>query len=190
MRPALGFLIILFFILLTNCKDQQTNSKPEKEPTGNLDREIEMDSMPSVQLSQKANQELNDWPEFMTVKMEIDKLTEMSRQDVINNAGTLNEAVNRMTDSVPNKFKNSAVMGRLKVMKTKTSIFKQQIRNRNYSGESVTNSAEDIYGALLNLETQLNEIYLKPLKDIEAEMKKAVNDSTMQEYGENEKPKR
>lgn len=179
------FAYLLLAVVLTGCGDDQKNKgQVEEQPQSDYDQRVEIINKNEVKLSSEAIDKLNNWQEFMNVKTEIDNFTEMDLQGVINNSATLNKAVKRMNDSIPEQFDNAAVRGRVKVLSTKTHILAQKIRNRNYSKESINNSAVGIYEALMNLEIQFNEIYLKPIEDIEAEMEKAVKDSTAEEESE------
>lgn len=165
--------IILFILIicLTACKSEnEAGEKAENNmDTTAFQAIIELDKR-SLNLEPEARKYALNWVEFITAQNEIDKLDDITINQVMNNAGEIAQIMESLKNSVPDSLASIPVEARLNVVNTKAQLLKQYSSKRDPNASEIRETTKELYQEFNNLKLQMNEIFLKSLEDFEREL--------------------
>ena len=108
--------------------------------------------------------------EFITAQNEIEKLNDITVNEVMNSAGEIAQIMESLKNSVPDSLASIPVEARLNVVNTKAQLLKQYSTKRDPDAEEIRETTRELYKEFNNLKLQMNEIFLKSLEDFEREL--------------------
>lgn len=165
---------IIFLFCLMSCRNsnsqQNIQVSQSNENTKPITEKLDLKNISRVQLSQDAKESTSDWIKFLVMKSEVNKFQDFTLKDLLEDKNNLAELTQSLTDSVPKKFDTIPVQARLNVLKTRVEMFKQYAGQDGVESEEVETHGREIYKAFANLETQLNELFIRNVPDFEFDM--------------------
>src|SRR5699024_7269146 len=115
---------IVFIGGLCGCHSSENKDKNEvqynEKMIKSLSKDLDLKSIARAHLISEADEELSNWSAFLTMKIEIEKLESYSLRELIDNNKSILGAIQKVEDSIPEKFETTSVKARLKVLKTKS----------------------------------------------------------------------
>lgn len=163
--------ISIFSVIIVSCKNREETPEPQvsylDQNSDELLKQINLQGTRTVELSPKTQEVTSEWNEFLSVHSEIEKIKNSNIQNFIQNADNIDEAVTKISDSIPKSLDNNAVKSRLNVLSTKVKVMKQDLDRPNLSKEMVNNDAIAIYGAFQDFKIQLNENFLPQVSELD-----------------------
>lgn len=188
---------ILFFLLIMlgtqacnqSDKEQEQAVSYTEESVQAFSTKIDLKDIPKVDLSRDAAAVTSDWNEFITVRAEIDKIKNNTLQKLVDDHENLMEAVKNLNDSIPEGLDNPAVRSRTNVLFTRAKLLQQKINSQTFTSKEIEKGGYEIYLAFINLEIQLNEVFIKHLPDFEINMDR-VQDSILESRQTEEEPRK
>lgn len=170
-------------ILMTACNTSQEKQKAPLSFTEKyaeaLQQQINLDSLEKVNLLPEAQKNLANWPAFLTLQNEVKRLDEAKLQEVANNCNNLLNSIQEVEKTLPEVFQEKAIQARIRVLKTKTAMLRQNLSTPSTKPQTIESLAKEIYAAFQNLKIQLNEVFLKNLEDIEKELERAIQPDSL-----------
>lgn len=165
------FLLILFIMALGGCKSEtDAGDRAEKAIDTTAFQASVAITEPGLKLEADARKYALNWVEFITAQNEINRLKELSVNEVMNNAGEIAQIMESLKNSVPDSLAVVPVEARLNVVNTKAQLLKQYSVKRDPSAGEITKTTRELYEEFNNLKLQMNEIFLKSLEDFEREL--------------------
>ncbi len=175
--------VLICLLILAACNTSEEKQKAPVSFTEKyaeaLQKEINLDSLEKVNLLPEAQQNLSKWPAFLTLQNEVKRLDEAKLQEVANNCNNLLNSIQEVEKTLPEVFQEKAIQARIRVLKTKTAMLRQNLSTPSTKPQTIESLAKEIYAAFQNLKIQLNEVFLKNLEDIEKELERAIQPDSL-----------
>lgn len=191
LSPILFFLLIVLGIQACNQseKEQEQPISYTEESVQAFSTKIDLRDIPQVDLSREASSATSDWYEFITVRAEIDKIKDYTLQKLVDDHENLMEAIKNLNDSIPERLDNPAVRSRTNVLYTRAKLLQQKIISQTFTSKDIEKGGYQIYLAFINLEIQLNEVFIEHFPDFEINMDR-VQDSILESRQTEEEPRK
>lgn len=172
--PIKMTICLLFLMALGSC--HSSTDKNQEDPVYNealsksLSRSLNLSHVAKAHLISEAEEDLSNWSQFLTLKVEMEKFEDYSLQDIVDSGSSLLKPIEKVRDSLPEKFKSTSVESRLNVLYTKTKILDQYLKYQQNDTLELQKMGSDVFEAYENLEIQLNETYLKDFSEFDFDM--------------------
>ncbi len=156
---------IVFIISLFACKDSdkkgQNDRLDARERDQLLAQKLDLKGLPVVQLNSQAKEAAGEWMAFLSLKSEIENLTDYSLQQIINNSDNLVSAAKALRQGIPEEFKAVPVQSRINVILTQSRMLNQYAGRSQPNIEEITRYGRRVFKAFSDLKIQLNEIFIR-----------------------------
>ncbi len=164
------FLFCCFYSCKNDPKKPKTQQSYIEEHAQAFAKKINLNGIPSFQLSGKALEAAINWPEYVAARSEIRKLEDFTLQDLVSNNASLLRTVEKLKDSIPQKMDNTPVESRINVLLTKANVLHQNAKRYAIDTAELQAGGRAIYTAFQNLKIQLNEVFVKQQPNFEMVM--------------------
>ena len=163
---------IILLIFLTGCDKGGKARESQPEPVKDTTAFSKPLNYPNVEviLQPEATAITADWLAYITAQSEIENFQTYTINEVISNATPVAEIMQSLKETVPPPFQTNAVQTRLAVLYTKAKVLERLSKKRNPNPEEIAATAQEIPVEFNNFKIQLNELFLKTLEDLEAEL--------------------
>ncbi len=181
-RTYLFLVAILFCWGFVACEDKEEKTSEEsasfqEKNAQKFSQQLEIPSNKNVELLPEAKTATANWMAYLTTKNEIERLENFTFQEVVDNSNNMLRSITEMQDSIPEKFQETPIKARLNVLLTKAHLLSQEAKRQQPTAEDIQELSKDLYIAFGNLEVQLNEVFVKPLEELELDERIRKQDS-------------
>lgn len=168
------FKTVIFLFLTTafvNCHSSDKNQDEEiiynQRLSKSLSQPLNLQQVSKADLIPQAQKDLSNWSDFLTLQVEIEKLEDYSLRDLMNAESTLLKSVEKIQDSLPEKFETTPIKSRLNVLYIRSKILNQYLQYQKNDTLELQRMGAEIYAAYENLKIQFNEIYLTDFSEFD-----------------------
>ncbi|NEV93009.1 hypothetical protein G3567_02465 [Psychroflexus sp. YR1-1] len=158
-----GLSIFALLAQAVSCADQkqeETNSETSVVIATELQERINLDSIPSVQLSEKAKRETEDWMMYIALNSEMQRLEKYMISDVINNSETIKNVVDSLSVTVPPVFDSNPVNARIVTLETHAKLLAENAKHIEPNPNEIGDLSAKLKLDFNNLNIQLNEVFI------------------------------
>lgn len=158
-----GVWAVFFLLAITGCKHQEkelaTSYLGDNQEA--LSKPIEVSSVARAYLITEAQQHIAAWPNYTSLKVEIEKIENFTLQNLLDNTEILIQTLEEVKDSIPEKFDVTPVQSRLTVLEMQMKMLQQHVKIPQIDPQILQEDGREIFRSYQNLELQINEVFLK-----------------------------
>lgn len=170
--PVMKYWLFIFLsVVLISCKNQENNDETSQNAvdTTAMAEKIKI-SDKSIALEPKPRDFALEWVEFIAAQNEVERLKNVSVEEVINKSAAISQIMQSLQTSLPDSLKSVPVEARLNVVSTKAQLLDQYSHKRKPDPKLISQTTVELYDEFNNLKLQMNEIFRKTLEDFEKEL--------------------
>lgn len=164
---------------LAGCNSKKTEKQAEQtyqqKNKKAFAKKPKMENLREVTLVPKAKEATAEWLAFLTARAEIIKLPQISLQEIVNNSNNIFQATVQLQKKIPTVFQVNPIESRVSVLLTQVSLLKQESTKQQGDPKKIEQAAKATYTAFINLEIQLNEVFLQSIEDFEFKFNQAFD---------------
>ncbi|SDG95425.1 hypothetical protein [Psychroflexus sediminis] len=146
-----------------SCADQK-KEEPKSETSAvipaKLQEKINLDSIQTVKLSEKAKRKTEEWIMYIALNSEMERLENYTISDVINNSETIENVVDSLSVTVPPVFETNAVNARILSLKTHVNLLNENTKRIKPNPGEIKDLSAKLKLDFNNLNIQLNEVFI------------------------------
>lgn len=158
-----GLFALGILSLAISCGDPQkeeSKSKKEIEEQSQFQKKINLDSIRSVQLTEKAQKETDEWMMYIALNSEVKRFDNYTLLDVVNNSETIEKVVDSLSITVPKQFDTKAINARVVTLKTHANLLKENSDRIEPKASEIKDLSAKLKIDFNNLKIQLNEVFI------------------------------
>ncbi len=157
-------IILLLFILICACTKTEENvqtSDNRKQRDDSLKLKLNISTFQKTALSADVDSVIINWPVYVDLKNEINRLEAYTIEDVISNMSTLEKAVDSLHKTIPEEIDTFPVMSRVNVLNTKAKHLLMLSSKQTPKLLHIKQIAEELPLEFNALNIQLNEMFIE-----------------------------
>lgn len=156
--------ILIICLAISSCS-QNNNSKNESnladKREDSLKLELNISGFEKTILNSQAETLVRNWPMYLDLEDEINRLKKYTLQDVISNISTLEKVVDSLQKTIPTAVDTFPVTSRINVLNTKAKYMLLLSEKQKPKLNEIKVIAEEYPLEFNALKTQLNEIFIE-----------------------------
>lgn len=143
-----------------DAQKEENKNKKEIEEQSQFQKKITLDSIKSVQLTEKAQKETDEWMMYIALNSEVKRFDNYTLLDVVNNSETIEKVVDSLSITVPKQFDTKAINARVVTLKTHANLLKENSDRVEPRASEIKDLSAKLKIDFNNLKIQLNEVFI------------------------------
>ncbi|MFO7743985.1 MAG: hypothetical protein R6V36_01220 [Psychroflexus sp.] len=163
-KPIIPIVSVLIFLALaTSCSDQKKEDKAgnlKGEITNKLQEKINLDTIKTVELSEKSKKVTEEWIKYIALNSEMERLENYTVLDVINNASTIENVIDSLEFTISKVFDTKAIKARIITLETHSKLLEENSERVEPNPSEIKELSAKLKLDFNNLNIQLNEVFI------------------------------
>lgn len=165
----LNLLLLSFLLSCSNQKKEDPQEDKKAEISSELQKNISLDSIQPVALSEQAKTHTADWMMYIALHSEVKRFENYTLMDVVNNSETIEGVVDSLSVTVPKTFDTNAVKARIVTLKTHAKLLKENAERSEPNPSEIKELSAKLKLDFNNLNIQLNEVFIIEESTVESD---------------------